>query len=905
MSVQTRFARRFEALTGNVPFPWQQALFEHAFSGDFAQIRVCHLPTGLGKTSIIAIWLLALAERLGSETPGTFPRRLVYVVNRRTVVDQASGEVQRWRERVSRAPELADVLHACHKLAVLHGPYPFSVSTLRGQFADNAAWRNDPARPAVVVGTVDMIGSRLLFEGYGCGFRSRPLHAAFLGQDVWLIHDEAHLEPAFQHLVESIQAEQRMSGEYRRFHVSALTATPRASVPAFSLKEADREQKEVRRRLTARKGLLMHQVADKKAVPERVADLALTYHESSQAILVFAATVEDVDRIVKRIEDERLPVQSLTGTLRGFERDRLVSEDPVFARFSSESRAAPASGTAYLVCTSAGEVGINMSGDHMVCDLSTFESMTQRFGRVNRFGTGDAHVDVVVAGLPTDDTATATSTGTISSEDEPLNLDHYERARARTARLLSTLPERSDGRLDVSPAALEALPTPQKLQAYSPEPVIPRVTEELFDAWGSTSIRGALPGRPAVADWLHGIAPWEPPQTLVAWRQEVSVVAGALLERYQPDELLEDYPLKPHELLRDRSDRVLRHLQRIATRMPGNPAWLVTADNRATPTTLDAIAAGGVSLIANCTVLLPPDAGGLAVSTEHGPTGRLDGDASRNTNAPPDWYDVSDDWYDEGASKGRLRTFDEEVAVPGMRLVRSVVIPVSDSGGGEDDGVTERVWRWFVRPRFAEDAGSGAGLWPQPLDEHAASAARYAGRFSRNLGLAAPEATAVCFAARAHDTGKCRAVWQRAIGNGEHPRIVLAKSGSRFSPIELSRYRHELGSIVDVLEVPAFQALSHDIQELVLHLIAAHHGRARPCFSADEVHDPERPDDAVKRIASDVPTRFGRLQRKYGRWGLAYLESLVRAADVLASQEPDPRRVAPTAEGSRLTEDGW
>src|SRR5208283_4565657 len=40
----------------------------------------------------------------------------------------------------------------------------------------------------------------------------------------------------------------------------------------------------------------------------------------------------------------------------------------------------------YLIATSAGEVGVNISADDLVCDLSTYESMAQRFGRVNRFG---------------------------------------------------------------------------------------------------------------------------------------------------------------------------------------------------------------------------------------------------------------------------------------------------------------------------------------------------------------------------------------------------------------------------------------------------------------------------------------------------------------------------------------
>ena len=43
----------------------------------------------------------------------------------------------------------------------------------------------------------------------------------------------------------------------------------------------------------------------------------------------------------------------------------------------------------------AGEVGVNISADHLVCDLTPFDSMAQRFGRVNRFGDGDAQIDVV------------------------------------------------------------------------------------------------------------------------------------------------------------------------------------------------------------------------------------------------------------------------------------------------------------------------------------------------------------------------------------------------------------------------------------------------------------------------------------------------------------------------------
>ena len=60
---------------------------------------------------------------------------------------------------------------------------PLPISTLRGQHIDNRDWLEDPASPAIIVGTVDMVGSRLLFEGYGTSRKMRPYHAGLLGAD--------------------------------------------------------------------------------------------------------------------------------------------------------------------------------------------------------------------------------------------------------------------------------------------------------------------------------------------------------------------------------------------------------------------------------------------------------------------------------------------------------------------------------------------------------------------------------------------------------------------------------------------------------------------------------------------------------------------------------------------------
>jgi hypothetical protein len=57
--------------------------------------------------------------------------------------------------------------------------------------------------------------------------------------------------------------------------------------------------------------------------------------------------------------------------------------------------------SAFLIATSAGEVGVDLDADHMVCDLVAWERMIQRLGRVNRRGGRDATVIVVVDSEPT------------------------------------------------------------------------------------------------------------------------------------------------------------------------------------------------------------------------------------------------------------------------------------------------------------------------------------------------------------------------------------------------------------------------------------------------------------------------------------------------------------------------
>ena len=175
---QIDFATAFESLTGYPPLSWQTRLYnEHFSEGKLPPI--VDLPTGLGKTMVMAVWLIARANH-----PGKVPTRLIYVVDRRTVVDQATDVAKKLQENFGKENS--------------------AISTLRGQLADNREWSRDPSRPAIIIGTVDLIGSALLFSGYRSSYKRRPLEAGLLGQDSLLVLDEAHLSKPFEKLIGTI-----------------------------------------------------------------------------------------------------------------------------------------------------------------------------------------------------------------------------------------------------------------------------------------------------------------------------------------------------------------------------------------------------------------------------------------------------------------------------------------------------------------------------------------------------------------------------------------------------------------------------------------------------------------------------------------------------------------------------
>jgi CRISPR-associated endonuclease/helicase Cas3 len=140
-------------------------------------------------------------------------------------------------------------------------------------------------------------------------------------------------------------------------------------------------------------------------------------------------------------------------------------------------------------------------------------------------------------------------------------------------------------------------------------------------------------------------------------------------------------------------------------------------------------------------------------------------------------------------------------------------------------------------------------------------------------------------AAQAHDAGKARDLWQRAMGAPRDGKIYAKTVGGGI-PALLNGYRHEFGSLRDTQTANCLRDLPEEARELGLHLIASHHGFARPVIAAI---DPEAPPSTCAELAQEAALRFAELQAQWGSWGLAWWEALLRAADWAASRQLNER----------------
>ncbi len=789
-----------------------------------------------------------------------------------------------------------------------------------------------------------MVGSRLLFQGYGVSRKMRPYHAGLLGADSLLVLDEAHLVPPFEELLRSIAergAEFRPKQENLRdllppFRLLSLSATGRSlGSRSLTLTDADLRHEVLSRRLNATKHLLWKPLnpaaaEDSVPLPDALAREAWTLIDKgrrSARILVFcnSRTVAEKTKVAVqklanlesklRAESVNLDTELFVGGRRVFEREQARKRlaDLGFVAGSNRAPERPV----FLFATSAAEVGVDLDADHMVCDLVPWERMVQRLGRVNRRGYAEATVVVVLEPEPQPKKKEQEA---IRKEIDGEDLDEKEQkllgafdARVRDWKSYQApfehLP-RLAGAIDVSPRALRHLkhhaegdPELQTLldHATTRAPLRPALTRALVNAWSMTSLKEHT-GRPAIDPWIRGWIENDPPQTAMVWRTYLPVRSGP----HEPtngevEGFFEGAPPHTSEILETETSRVLQWLEERAklirkaadkgqntTEHPLPPApdevvafVLSRAGDLRDKLRLENLAAsdGAESRKERRQNLREALAGGtLVVDARLG--GLSEGLLNDKEASPPRTADDGQPWIAEHVTGFRIRRVDP------------------DQAGAPDDGWRERLRfatevseegeprRWLVIEKWRHDARTEddrSSSHPQLLDDHHSYAEQRAKELSLRLGLQAEYAEMLTTAARIHDEGKRANRWQRAFNaptNGPY-----AKTKGPIDQALLDGYRHELGSLPHAEQEDRLRSLREQLRDLALHLIAAHHGFGRPAIGISGCED--APPSIIEGRAQEVALRFARLQRRWGPWGLAWWEALLRAADQQASRDND------------------
>jgi len=451
------YASWFERATGSPPFPYQ---VEFALAQDLPdQLSV---PTGLGKTATAVLGWLWRRRFADPVTVTRTPRRLVFTLPVRTLVEQTVAEVTRWLSNLN----ITDV----------------RVHALLGGAVDDR-WDDAPDRDAILVGTQDQLLSRALNRGYAMSRFRWPVHFAWLHNDALWVFDEVQLMGVGASTGAQLQGLRNALKTHRPTHTLWMTATPSPGrlatvdgvwpLRALALSENDRAHPVARQRLGARKAL-ERAPGDPKADPAALANLVVGRHRSGGRTLVVCNQVARAQAVFQAVRKAGIPSALLHSRFRPGDRQRAQTEalDRAFS--------------GVIVATQAIEAGVDLSCDTLITEACPWSSFVQRAGRCNRYGE-HAEARVVWVTPPTDTKAAAPYT---------------PEALAQADTLLTDLE-------DVGPASLASIPMPDG------EPELPVVRRR--DLLGLFDTEADLSGVDLdVSAWIRDT---DANDVQVAWRE--------------------------------------------------------------------------------------------------------------------------------------------------------------------------------------------------------------------------------------------------------------------------------------------------------------------------------------------------------------------------------------------------
>jgi CRISPR-associated endonuclease/helicase Cas3 len=472
------------------PYDWQRRLTCRS-KMESALIRI---PTGFGKTlGVLSAWLWNRVVR----NDDSWPRRLVWCLPMRTLVEQTESEARQvlknlgilWNEQES------------HKGKV-------GVHLLMGG-SDSGDWHLYPEECAVLIGTQDMLLSRALNRGYGAARARWPMDFGLLNQDSLWVMDEIQLMDVGLATSAQLQAFRQSDaqkpggyGNLRSCHTWWMSATLQGSwlktVDTDALLQALPPMLEIP--AAQRLGGLWNVHKTLRVEPvENCAELVWKQHTESKGLtLVVLNTVDSAIQLYGQLQKQRkgtaVDLRLVHSRFRPAERMRWREE------FLRKDASLPSEGR-IIVATQVVEAGVDISARTLITDLAPWPSLVQRFGRCARYVGESGDVFVLDRDWSEKDEKKALPYEIAQLLEAKLNLEKLGRASA-----------------DVSPQSLEtyedAMRPEERSRLYPYKPkhlLLQREWLELFDT--SPDLSGAD------LDISRFIRSGEENDCLVFWRE--------------------------------------------------------------------------------------------------------------------------------------------------------------------------------------------------------------------------------------------------------------------------------------------------------------------------------------------------------------------------------------------------
>jgi CRISPR-associated endonuclease/helicase Cas3 len=369
-SKMNNFSDYFNRIANYLPFP-----FQSRFATEPQLAELLNVPTASGKTATVVLGWLWRRRFAPSEIRNQTPRRLIYCLPMRTLVEQTYNEAEKWLKNAGLMDEVG--------LHMLMG----------GAVSDR--WDADPEKDCILIGTQDQLVSRALNRGYSMSRYRWPIHFALLNNDCLWVFDETQSMGASLKTSAQLQGFREKLGAFgpvRSLWVSATlddenlaTVDFRAPQGRIELADDDLENDILQRRVNAEKSLAKAKTAFNgsekdylKPIAQEIADA----HQSGKTTIVICNRVSRAQEVYRSLQKLKLDDDLLLVHGRFRSADRNVINQKVGKGEKTFK--------GIIVATQAIEAGVDITSSVMFTELAPWSSMVQRFGRCNRYGEDDS-----------------------------------------------------------------------------------------------------------------------------------------------------------------------------------------------------------------------------------------------------------------------------------------------------------------------------------------------------------------------------------------------------------------------------------------------------------------------------------------------------------------------------------